>query len=380
MHKLELVQQEVCSLVLERKEVVEGLILGALTGQHVLLTGPPGTGKSMVAHEFCRRLAGGRYFSYLMTRYTRPEEIIGTVSLKGLERDEFFRVLTGKTADAHFVFLDEVFLANSGCVNSLLSIMNERMIRNGTDYIDVPLVMMVGACNRVSAGDGEWQAFADRFLLRFQVGYLEDADSLYQLLDTCENRYYGQKAETYFTLAELEQWQAEVKEVELPPAIKGKMAGLLHRLRNQGLVISDRRFKETGNLLRAKAYLAGRNKVETGDLPVIAHAWWQKPDDKLKVAEALREINLPYEVKARDLLARAQAIAIKVESLDNRARLKAVANEVNLQLTEIHEELSELDKNMNHEDLWLGEVTRQVEAIQASVIEKCLGLNRAGLH
>ena len=80
MHKLKLIQQEICSKIMEREEVVEGLALGALTGHHVLLMGPPGTGKSMVVHEFCRRLDGGKYFSYLMTRYTRPEEIIGNVS------------------------------------------------------------------------------------------------------------------------------------------------------------------------------------------------------------------------------------------------------------------------------------------------------------
>ncbi|MDA8236011.1 MAG: AAA family ATPase [Clostridia bacterium] len=378
MHKLLHIQQEICSRIFEREELVEGLTLGALTGQHVLLVGPPGTGKSMVAHEFCRRLAGGRYFSYLMTRYTRPEEIIGNVSLKGLERDEFLRVLTGKTADAHFVFLDEVFLANSSCANALLTIMNERVIHNGTFVQPVPLLFLVGACNRLSVGEGEWQAFVDRFLLRFEVGYLEDTGSLARLLSNPGSTF--REEGTSFSLAELECWQKEVQEVQLPQVIVGKLINLLCRLRNQGMVISDRRFRETGNLLRAKAYLAGRDGVEVEDLQVVVHAWWQRPEERLMVVEALQVINLPYEVKARELLTRAKAIAHKVEVMDNRARLKAVANDSNYKLTEIYEELTAMHKALNHQDPWLGEATKQVDQLRVAVISKCLGLNQAELH
>ncbi|MHB8171883.1 MAG: AAA family ATPase [Thermincolia bacterium] len=378
MHKLKLIQQEICSKIMEREEVVEGLALGALTGHHVLLMGPPGTGKSMVVHEFCRRLDGGKYFSYLMTRYTRPEEIIGNVSLKGLEQDEFLRVLTGKTADAHFVFLDEVFLANSGCANSLLTIMNEGIIHNGTAVQPVPLVMLAGACNRLPVGEGEWQAFADRFLLRFQVSYLQDNRCLNQLL-TGDDEILPAEG-TCFTLAELVRWQQEVAEVHLSQVMVGRVINLLCRLRNEGLIISDRRLKESGALLRAKAYLAGRDMVEAEDLQVIVQAWWQMPEERLAVVQALQESDLPYEVKARELLTRAKAIAGKVEILDNRARLMAVANETNYKLTEIHEELKEMYKAMNHQDSWLGEAAGQVEEMRTAVITKCLGLNRAGLH
>jgi len=81
LQKIARIKDELSNAVLGRDDIIEGLLMGLLTGQHVLLIGPPGTAKSMLVNEFGRRLTGGRYFSYLMTRFTKPDEIIGSVSL-----------------------------------------------------------------------------------------------------------------------------------------------------------------------------------------------------------------------------------------------------------------------------------------------------------
>src|SRR3954469_23269668 len=124
-------REELQQLFLERAEVIDGALTALLSGHHVLIIGPPGTAKSMLADELCRRLEGGTYFQWLLTKFTTPEELFGAVSLSALERDEYRRVTTLKLPEAHIAFLDEVFKANSSILNAVLTLMNERRFHNG---------------------------------------------------------------------------------------------------------------------------------------------------------------------------------------------------------------------------------------------------------
>jgi len=64
----------------ERSDVIEGALIALLSRSHVLLVGPPGTAKSMLADELCRRIEGAAYFQWLLTKFTTPEEVFGAVS------------------------------------------------------------------------------------------------------------------------------------------------------------------------------------------------------------------------------------------------------------------------------------------------------------
>src|SRR5262249_30409163 len=142
---------------------------------------PPGTAKSMLADELCRRLEGTGYFQWLLTKFTTPEELFGAVSLRALENDEYRRVTTLKLPEAHIAFLDEVFKANSSLLNSILPSMNERGFHNGRDVLAVPLITLFGASHELPEED-ELQALYHRFLLRFVVGYIADDFRFLRLL------------------------------------------------------------------------------------------------------------------------------------------------------------------------------------------------------
>src|SRR5438046_6597508 len=143
--KLKKIRDELRQTFLERADLIDGALAALLSSNHVLLIGPPGTAKSMLADELCRRIEGGAYFQWLLTKFTTPEEVFGAVSLKALEADEYRRVTTGKLPEAHIAFLDEVFKANSSILNAILTLVNERRFHNGREVETVPLLSLFGA-------------------------------------------------------------------------------------------------------------------------------------------------------------------------------------------------------------------------------------------
>ena len=303
MNAFEMIRTELAATYLEREEVVEGLLCALVAGQHVLLLGPPGTAKSELAHELCRRVDDARYFQWLLTRFTTPEELFGPISLKGLEQDRYVRVTDGKLPRAHVAFLDEVFKASSSILNTLLAVLNERRFDGGDGPAEVPLLSMVGAANELP-DDEELGALYDRFLLRYQVDYLKEDFRFLHMLSAA-----APATRTTVTMAELAEMRARARQVEIPDGVLRDIAELRRRLQDKDVVASDRRWRHSLDLLRARAALHGRDRVNGDDLGLYCHMLWSDPGERPLVEEALREVAHGHEDLAEKLLFQAREVA-----------------------------------------------------------------------
>ncbi len=264
--------------LVQRGALVELIALAAVAEEHVLVIGPPGTGKS----EAVRRIAtalGGRYFEYLLGRFTEPSEIFGPVDLQRLRSGVVETVTDGMLPEADVAFIDEVFLGSTAILNTLLTLLNERVYRRGHTRIDAPLKVCVGASNALPLEtQSGLAAFADRFLVRVFVEPVPDP-LLEQLLeggrqldlaDTRRRATSSAGAPDAAPLGHLESLTAAARAVDLKQ-LRPDLANAIRRVRSAGIHLSDRRVVRSQRLIAAATALAGRQVAETADLWPLIH-------------------------------------------------------------------------------------------------------------
>ena len=316
--KLKSVREELKQMFLERSELIDGALAALLSSHHLLIIGPPGTAKSMLADELCRRIEGANYFQWLLTRFTTPEEIFGAVSLKALEQDDYRRVTSRKLPDAHIAFLDEIFKANSSILNAILTLINERLFHNGKEVTRVPLLTLFGASNELPEEE-ELTALYDRFLVRFVVNYITED---FRFLRMLESQRAPQR--TIVTLGELNEMQQEVREVVLPGHVYRGIADIRRELNKKNISASDRRYRQSLSLLQAYAYLESEDEVYEKHLFFLEHVLWRDPAEHEQVRNTIRELLLGYEEEITELLYESREIrdsALQTgRSSDERAR------------------------------------------------------------
>ncbi len=289
--------------LVERDDAIEGLLAALVAGQHVLLVGPPGTAKSLLARLVCESLTGARWFQTLLTRFSTPEELFGPLDLAALEAGRYERLVDGYLPTAHIAFLDEVFKANSAILNALLTLLNERLYHNGGRAHPAPLMTLVAASNELPDDDA-LMALHDRFLARF---FIEPIQS-----DRRFVTYLRGAAEApplpALELEVIERLRARLPEIEVTEPVLELVARLRSELDRRGIVVSDRRWLLTLDYLRAVALLSGADRVGPELLPRAEPCLWSDPEDRAEVRAALAEALSGHDDEARRLLAQAREV------------------------------------------------------------------------
>jgi MoxR-like ATPase len=230
--------------------MVKALMVATVAGEHVVIIGPPGTAKSYTVH-LLSKLLNAKFYSYLLTRFTSYDELFGTVNILELSKGQYVRNWSA-IVSSEFVFLDEIFKANSAILNALLSLLQERVIYDpmSGQAIATNLWTAVGASNETPE-DPELQALYDRFAVKVFISYL-DNDA--QILSALQARWLNSNNLTAVASMQdvkilneyaMKLFIAKVKDLgEIYKLYHLNVTPLAKGLRSKGVVVSDRTIVE----------------------------------------------------------------------------------------------------------------------------------------
>ncbi|MDR3200535.1 MAG: AAA family ATPase [Spirochaetales bacterium] len=289
-----LVKQRIAALlarlndgVYEKEEEMGLSLLSSLAGESVFLLGPPGVAKSLIARRLKFAYTGGSSFEYLMSRFSTPDEIFGPVSISRLKNnDKYERLTENYLPSATVVFLDEIWKAGPSIQNALLTVLNERVYRNGEQEIHVPMKALISASNELPEKERGLEALWDRFLVRVYVGGVRDKALFNAMISGALNCYEDTlRDEEKITDDEYRSWSAAIDEVRIPENIFGVIDVIRNYIEQHNqkeenaqnrMYISDRRWRKIARLLRASAFLNDRREVDLMDCFLIRHCIWHE--------------------------------------------------------------------------------------------------------
>lgn len=306
-----------------REEVVDLIALAVVAGEHLFLYGPPGTAKSALIRDFAQAV-GARYFEYMLTRFSEPNEIFGATDLVKLREGTVATVITGMLPEAEFVFLDELFNANSAILNNLLTVLNERIYRRGAETHRLPMLSLCSASNQLPEDDA-LSALFDRFLLRCRVESLP-REAMPRLLKAgwaLESRNGQANQPRSVVAGELRAMSKKILEVDLSP-IDSLYTDTVFKVRDLGIALSDRRAIKVLKLVAASAVISGRDAAAGSDLWVMRYLWDR--DEQINPLATLIQGILRQQSAEK-----AHPLAATPERIDGDA--------VGRQLSEVEEEL-----------------------------------------
>ena len=296
--------------IYEKETEISLSLLAALAGESIILLGPPGVAKSMVARQLKTAFRDARSFEYLMSRFSTPDEIFGPVSIQKLKTsDTYERAVEGYLPTADVVFLDEIWKAGPAIQNTLLTVINEKIFRNGNREMHLPLKLLVAASNELPAKGEGLEALWDRFVIRiesrpikleknFRVMLLEshaDFSGSTGVLGHADFADNADFSDLKITAEEYAEWAEKICKIGVKEEVLDAISAIRKSLRavnvdeaaeRRNIYVSDRRWKNIVRLLRTSAFMQDREEVDICDLLPIYHCLWQEPEER----DAIRNI------------------------------------------------------------------------------------------
>ena len=328
IERFKLLLREMNRGIYEKETEISLSLLAALAGESIILLGPPGVAKSMVARQLKNAFRDAHSFEYLMSRFSTPDEIFGPVSIQKLKSsDTYERAVDGYLPTADVAFLDEIWKAGPAIQNTLLTVINEKIFRNGNREMHLPLKLLVAASNELPAKGEGLEALWDRFVIRiesrpikmeknFRAMLLEVKSSLEVkseerrvkkqssaaegkvnstdlFEDTISDEQIG--ADVSISPAEYAEWSQAINKIGVKEEVLDAISRIRKALRavnvdeaaeRRNIYVSDRRWKNIVRLLRTSAFMQDREEVDICDLLPIYHCLWQEPEER----DAIRSI------------------------------------------------------------------------------------------
>ena len=293
--KLQAVARHAAKYAQERDDVVQAILLGLLTKNHVFLYGEPGTAKSFAARLIGDAISGAHVFRKQLTRQMTEEAVFGPLDIPRWRKlGEYVYRTEGGLAEAEIAILEEYFDASDALIRSMNELLNEREFTRSLGHIKKCPLHTAIATSNFWRSDEDAQAVADRFLIRVNVSALTDKTSRVQMVrDYLE--HHGAPQGPHIDFALVKKLCSTTRKITVPDEVLDLYEGTVQEFRSmlkKTTFVSDRRIAWSALLLRAAALLDDRDAVLPEDISTARFglAFMGRDDEEAQFMAAYNKI------------------------------------------------------------------------------------------
>ncbi len=167
---VDILTMEMGKVIVGQKKLINSLLIGLLSGGHILLEGVPGLAKTLAINTLSDAIAG-KFSRIQFTPDLLPADLTGTLIYS--QKNEEFSVKQGPIF-ANFILADEINRSPAKVQSALLEAMQERQVTIGDTTYPLPSPFLVMATQNPVEQEGTYplpEAQLDRFMLKVKIGY-----------------------------------------------------------------------------------------------------------------------------------------------------------------------------------------------------------------
>lgn len=272
MHdKIQAVKTEIAKVVVGQEQMVDGLLIGILTGGHILLEGVPGLAKTTTVNAMARAL----HLAFKRVQFTPdllPSDILGA-EIYDPKANEF-RIKKGPVF-TNILLADEINRAPAKVQSALLEVMQEKQVTIGETSFAMDKPFLVLATQNPVEQEGVYtlpEAQLDRFMLKLEIGYNTKEEEL-EVARRAANNRFGEVL-PIIGAEEIAALRKAVADVHIDPQLEEYIVELIFATRepNPHLMYGASP-RASINLLmasKAMAYINGKDYVAPTDIALVA--------------------------------------------------------------------------------------------------------------
>lgn len=279
--KLEKLKSELKKVVIGRDDIIDAMVLGLASNQHILLLGKHGEAKSYLA-EHLAKATGLKYFYTQMHQETIVKDIVGLLDpLK--YREGKLDIIKTKFWDSEILFIDEIMRGRTEALDFLLEVMVERRTsKTLLGETKLPIVSLIATSNPLTEQYNTERmdlALKDRFFAIINLDHLIESDLNHGHIKTILINEMEKVDNVGFTREELVSFAKESKKVDIDV---DTVIEIFANANMRGFPFSTRFIKTFKEICQGFALLDGRVKTKRDDYFEVGLIMLQNRYDGLK--------------------------------------------------------------------------------------------------